>query len=121
MTQQEKPCDCDETCPKCEKSWENPTKSSQGLEWREQLKDAYITSCIVDKPSAEGKGEVFIEKDSLEDYISQLLSRAKEEAIAREKLLKDMHTMELDAISCKSIEQFILWRGALQSRVTKEL
>ena len=40
----------------------------------------------------------------------QELQKAREEAMAREKQIKDIHTIELDTISCMSLERFVVWR-----------
>lgn len=49
----------------------------------------------------------------MESFIESLLAEQKkelmEEALAREKMLVDMHHIELDAISCMSLETFIKW------------
>lgn len=39
-------------------------------------------------------------------------------AMAREKQLKQIHTMELDTISCMSIEQFVVWCDQRKQRPT---
>ena len=48
--------------------------------------------------------------------LHQKLQKAREEALAREKQLKQVHMMELDAISCKSIEDFVIWRDHRKQR-----
>ena len=49
----------------------------------------------------------------LKGFITNLLAEQKkelmEEALARENILKDVHNLELDSISCKSLEEFMKW------------
>lgn len=51
-----------------------------------------------------------------EQNFHQELQKARDEALAREKQLKQVHMMELDAISCKSIEDFVIWRDHRKQR-----
>ena len=46
----------------------------------------------------------------------QQLQKARDEALAREKQLKQVHMMELDAISCMSLEQYVAWRDQRKQR-----
>ena len=46
----------------------------------------------------------------IETWWHQELQKAREEAMAREKQIKDIHTIELDTISCMSLERFVVWR-----------
>ena len=48
-------------------------------------------------------------KKYAENLLAEQKKELKEEALAREKLLVDMHRIELDAISCMSLERFIKW------------
>jgi len=47
------------------------------------------------------------------EQIREMLAKQKkelmEEALARENILKDVHNLELDSISCKSLEEFMKW------------
>lgn len=52
----------------------------------------------------------------LKDFIHYQLQKAREEALERERQLKQVHMMELDAISCKSIEEFVVWRDQRKQR-----
>lgn len=52
----------------------------------------------------------------LKAFILQELQKAREEALAREKQLKQVHMMELDAISCMSLEQYVDWRDYRKQR-----
>lgn len=44
------------------------------------------------------------------------LQKVQDEALAREKQLKQVHMMELDAISCMSLEQYVAWRDHRKQR-----
>ena len=55
-------------------------------------------------------------KESVQAALTLYASQVREEAVAREKQLKEIHTMELDAISCKSIEDFVIWRDYRKQR-----
>lgn len=68
-------------------------------------------------------GEDYSRPATVEDfemYVEALLAEQKkelkEEALAREKLLVDMHRIELDAISCISLERFIKWSDDRRNR-----
>jgi len=52
----------------------------------------------------------------LKHFIHQELQKARDEAIAREKQLKQIHMIELDAISCMSLEQDVAWRDHRKQR-----
>lgn len=52
----------------------------------------------------------------IDELLHQELQKAQEEAIAREKQLKQVHMMELDAISCMSLEQYVDWRDQRKQR-----
>lgn len=61
----------------------------------------------------------------LQDWLTQTLKaeRQKREEVAdaaeaREKQLRTVHTMELDAVSCMSIEDFVVWRDHRKQRLT---
>ena len=64
-------------------------------------------------PNEEGANKAL---QILIDTHHQELQKAREEALAREKQLKQVHMMELDAISCKSIEDFVIWRDHRKQR-----
>lgn len=49
-------------------------------------------------------------------FHQQELQKAREEALEREKQLKQVHMMELDAISCMSLEQYVAWRDYRKQR-----
>lgn len=56
-------------------------------------------------------------KNDIEEFIKYALSQTEQEcdkkwgekALGNEKLLKDIHRLELDAISCMSLEKFMKW------------
>lgn len=45
----------------------------------------------------------------VENLITEQKKELMEEALARENILKDVHNLELDSISCKSLEEFMKW------------
>ena len=63
------------------------------------------------------------ELNAIKEWLTQTLQTERqkreevvEEAEAREKQLKTIHTMELDAVSCMSIENFVVWRDYRKQR-----
>ena len=70
--------------------------------WEETLEKVYEEIYLGDSGYAE-----------LEAFVKNLLAEQKkelmEEALARENILKDVHNLELDSISCKSLEEFMKW------------
>ena len=70
--------------------------------WEETLEKVYEEIYWGDSGYAE-----------LEAFVKKLLAEQKkelmEEALARENILKDVHNLELDSISCKSLEEFMKW------------
>jgi hypothetical protein len=67
--------------------------------------------------SPERIWQTFIEP-TLQDE-RQKREEVVERAEAREKQLKTMHTMELDTVSCMSIEDFVVWRDHRKQRPTQ--
>ena len=60
--------------------------------------------------------DIDVKFEDVYNFLHQELQRAREEALARERQLKQVHMMELDAISCKSIEDFVVWRDHRKQR-----
>lgn len=58
-------------------------------------------------------------KQKVRITLHQELQKARGEALDRENQLKQAHMMELDAISCKSIEDFVLWRDHRKQRLNQ--
>lgn len=52
----------------------------------------------------------------IEETLHHQLQKAREEALTREKQLKQVHMMELDTISCMSLEQYVAWRDQRKQR-----
>lgn len=50
--------------------------------------------------------------------IEKTLTTHDAEAEAREKQLRDIHKIELDTISCMSLEQFVVWRDQRKKLIT---
>lgn len=60
-------------------------------------------------------------KDWLRTTLTQYHQDITDEAMAREKQLKQIHTIELDTVSCMSIEQFVVWRDQRKQRPTYQI
>ena len=58
-------------------------------------------------------------QESSDRVVANLEQKYQDEALAREKQLKEYYEMELDAISYKSIGDFVLWRDYRQQRPTR--
>lgn len=62
---------------------------------------------------AMGLDGKWYDKKDVKDFIDKVRSETAEavarEAETREKLFKDMHRIELDAVSCMSVERFVVW------------
>ena len=67
-------------------------------------------------PSNESMKAVRFAREALTEILHQQLQKAREEALEREKQLKQVHMMELDAISCMSLEQYVAWRDYRKQR-----
>ena len=88
------------------------------------MEEQELRNKVVSLFATANEGESIVEReqgllDAMLDIIiplHHLLQKVREEALAREKQLKQVHMMELDAISCKSIEEFVLWRDHRKQR-----
>lgn len=72
--------------------------------WREQLFE------LMDTPLARNEGR----RDRMYHFITTLLEKHREEYVEKYenyiKYLKKIHSMELDALSLKSLKEFIIWK-----------
>lgn len=80
--------------------------------WKEEFDKEFTHNKYGKFWSTDGLGYE-VAPEEVKNFIESLLTKQKkelvEEALAREKLLVDMHRIELDAISCMSLERFIKW------------
>ena len=79
-----------------------------------EIRDILIE--LTDTTGFDHTPEALFAFERAKEKLHHQLQKAREEALAREKQLKQVHMMELDAISCKSIEDFVLWRDHRKQR-----
>lgn len=72
----------------------------------------YCKNCGVDHKELVNKIEEILDqqkKEILSQTEQECDKKWEEKALGNEKLLKDIHRLELDAISCMSLEKFMKW------------